>query len=244
MHTVGMVPPLSTEELTIHALSERTGVPITTLRMYQQRRLIEPPVRRGRVGLYGPSHVERLTLIDHLQTRGYSLAAIVDLIDRAGTGSGGTDLQAVVGEAIPALGAEQPVRMTLPELIHALPIKDFTLDLVKRCQDLGLVELSGDGVIVNFPSFLRVGQTLAQLNVPGQVIIDAYEKLREEMGSVADDFATMFDQHIGQTSDLVTQGKQLEQLAEAAIDVVTTELRRALRAKAEERLAATNLPSR
>jgi prophage maintenance system killer protein len=39
------------------------------------------------------------------------------------------------------------------------------------------------------------------------------------------------------TGGAVTQGEQLEQLAEAAIDMVTTELRRALRTKAEKRLA-------
>jgi DNA-binding transcriptional MerR regulator len=226
---------LPLEELTIAELSARANVPVTTVRMYQQRRLLDPPVRRGRVGLYGRSHLERLAMIDRLQQRGYSLAAIGDLLERSLTETT-ADLQGLLGDAIPALHAEEPIRMTLVELIQELPIVDFTLELVQRCQNLGLVELSTDGVIVHYPSFLRVGKTLAAMNVPGQVIIDAYERLRHEMASVANDFAVIFETHIVRGENLVVQSQQLETLAEAAVDVVTTELRRALRLQAEQRL--------
>jgi DNA-binding transcriptional MerR regulator len=44
---------------------------------------------RGRLGLYGPGHVQRLQLIARLQCRGYSLAGILDLL---GAWESGTDL--------------------------------------------------------------------------------------------------------------------------------------------------------
>jgi DNA-binding transcriptional MerR regulator len=68
-------------DLTIEQLVAEVGLPYTTIRMYQNRGLLPPPERRGRVGYYGPDHLARLRLIAQLQDRGYSLAAIKDLVD-------------------------------------------------------------------------------------------------------------------------------------------------------------------
>ena len=51
-------------------------------------RLLPPPERQGRVGLYGDRHVQRLQLISRLQRRGYSLAGIRDLLGGLGERNG------------------------------------------------------------------------------------------------------------------------------------------------------------
>jgi DNA-binding transcriptional MerR regulator len=235
--------------ITIDELSARSGLPVTTLRMYQQRKLLSPPERRGRVGYYDESHIERLTVIGRLQGRGYSLASIVDLLGKGldsgaeSNGAVGAGLRAVLGDAVPALLEEAPISMTLSELFGSFPVHDFSLELVARVQALGLIEVVRDGVVVKFPSFLRVGHTLAGMGVPAAVIIDSYVRLRDEMAAVAADFAGLFDTHIKPTptgvADMALQAQQLENLANAAVDVVSTELRRALRAEAETRLGVT-----
>ena len=54
---------------------------VDTIRFYQKRRLLPPPVREGRIGWYGPDHADRLRRIRDLQTRGFSLAVIRRLVD-------------------------------------------------------------------------------------------------------------------------------------------------------------------
>src|SRR5262245_20009526 len=72
---------------TIDDLAAQTGVPSRTIRFYQAKGALPPPVRRGRVAYYDDSHVERLRLVAHLQDRGLSLRAIRDLFQRTEGGS-------------------------------------------------------------------------------------------------------------------------------------------------------------
>ena len=82
------------EPLTIDELARQVALPVRTIREYHTMRLLPPPERRGRVGLYGPRHVQRLELITRLQRRGYSLAGIRDLL---GAWESGSDLTTLLG---------------------------------------------------------------------------------------------------------------------------------------------------
>lgn len=64
----------------IEALATQTGVSTRNIRAYQSLGLLVPPALSGRVGLYGPEHVERLRAITRLQRRGFSLAGIRELL--------------------------------------------------------------------------------------------------------------------------------------------------------------------
>ena len=77
------------EQLTIDDLARLVQLPVRTIREYHTMRLLPPPERRGRLGMYGSRHVQRLQLITRLQRRGYSLAGIRDLL---AAWESGTDL--------------------------------------------------------------------------------------------------------------------------------------------------------
>ncbi|HEX6568398.1 MAG TPA: MerR family transcriptional regulator [Acidimicrobiales bacterium] len=81
-------------ELTVDELARQVGLPVRTIREYQTMGVLPPPARRGRVGIYGPTHLARLRLIARLQARGYSLAGIRDLL---GAWRDGADLGEVLG---------------------------------------------------------------------------------------------------------------------------------------------------
>jgi DNA-binding transcriptional MerR regulator len=66
--------------MTIDEIARQADIPVRTIREYQTIGLLPAPDKRGRVGIYGGSHLTRLALIDRLQQRGYSLAAIRDLL--------------------------------------------------------------------------------------------------------------------------------------------------------------------
>ncbi|HET9771126.1 MAG TPA: MerR family transcriptional regulator, partial [Acidimicrobiia bacterium] len=68
-------------ELTIDELARTAGTSVRNVRVYQDRGLLPPPERRGRLGVYGPDHLRRLKLVLRMLDRGYPLAAIRELIE-------------------------------------------------------------------------------------------------------------------------------------------------------------------
>jgi DNA-binding transcriptional MerR regulator len=60
----------------VEELAARAGVSVDTIRFYQARGLLEPPERRGRVGVYSERHAERLRRIRDLKEKGLTLATI------------------------------------------------------------------------------------------------------------------------------------------------------------------------
>jgi DNA-binding transcriptional MerR regulator len=244
VHTVRVAPKPSTshgpEELSIAQLSERSGVPITALRMYQQRKLLAPPERRGRNGVYSTAHLERLAVIDRLQKRGYSLAAILDVLSQP---EGGLDK--LIDSEVPTL-ADNSVTMSLVELVGRLPAADFSLDTLERTQRLRLIELKGSDVIVHQPAFLTAGSALTAMGVPSASILDAYESLRDHVAAIASEFAGIYDEHVAELAsgpDLDAAAAQLDQLTRIAVEVVSSELRSALREITKQRLAKMTSPT-
>ncbi len=64
-------------DLDIAEVAERTGVPASTLRFYEQKGLIAAVGRRGLRRLFDPSVLERLALIAIGRSSGFSLDEIV-----------------------------------------------------------------------------------------------------------------------------------------------------------------------
>ena len=67
----------------VEELAEQADVSVDTIRFYQKRRLLPPPRREGRLGFYGPEHLERLARIRDLRRRGLTLALIGRLVREA-----------------------------------------------------------------------------------------------------------------------------------------------------------------
>lgn len=241
------------EEMTIDELARTAGVVVSTVRLYQNRRLLPPPERRGRVGWYGPGHLRRLRFIAQLQERGFSLAAIRELLDGLDQGASlGTLLG--LGDAPSTWVPEPPRRMALSELAEHLPDVELDTRLAQRVASLGLVEPAAADddqaaggaqpeddddpeVLVNNPSFLRIGRELLSLGVPADVILDEYEALRDQADTIAGRFTAVFRAHVwepfveggmpaGEIDGVVDA---LEQLGGLAEDVVVMALRDAIR---------------
>jgi len=225
------------EEWTIDQLAQSAGVVVSTIRLYQNRGLLPPPVKRGRVGFYDAAHLGRLRLVGELQDRGFSLAGIKALLEGMDRGE---SLQAVLGlDGGPSTWApERPETMTLPELAGYLPEVELDAELARRTIALGLLDFTPDGaeVIVRSPSFLRVGSELAALGVPPDVILDEYERLREDTARIAERFTQVFRLHLWEpfvergmaAADVARLVGALEKLGPLAEAVVETSLRNAL----------------
>ena len=65
----------------ISVAAELTGMHPQTLRVYEQRGLVNPGRSRGNTRLYSQADIERLNLINRLTDEGINLAGVVRILD-------------------------------------------------------------------------------------------------------------------------------------------------------------------
>ena len=181
-------PADAPDELTIDDLARRVELPVRTIREYHTMRLLPPPLRQGRVGLYGGRHIERLQLIARLQRRGYSLAGIRDLLGAWESGSDLTTLLGVGGGEAPL--DETPLRLTRAELLDRLPALDA--GALSRARQSGLIRPHGDDhFLVRSPALLGLVAEGVHLGVPLGEMLDFAETLSEDLAALADKLARL-----------------------------------------------------
>jgi len=204
------------EPLTIDDLARQVQLPVRTIREYHTMRLLPPPERRGRLGLYGTRHVQRLQLITRLQRRGYSLAGIRDLL---GAWENGTDLTTLLGvdESQAALD-ETPLRLSRAELLQRLPALDpGALD---RARQTGLVRPYGeDHFVVRSPALLGLVADWVEAGVSLDQALDVIEVLTGDLGVLAGKLAGLIVGRVwdpvsatsraGQLPDMLRRGRPL-----------------------------------
>jgi len=155
-------------------------------------RLLPPPERRGRVGLYGAEHVQRLQLIARLQRRGYSLAGIRDLL---GAWESGTDLTTLLGvDQGQAVLDETPLRLTRAELLRRLPALEYSMD---RASQAGLVRSHGaDHFIVRSPALLGLAADWVRAGVPLAEVLAVIGALTGDLDALARTLAVLITDRV------------------------------------------------
>jgi DNA-binding transcriptional MerR regulator len=217
-------------QVTIDELAQEAGIPSSTVRMYQNRGLLPPPERRGRVGYYDRNHRDRLRLIAHLQERGFSLSAIKEALD---AWSGGMSLDHLLGlgEVAPQLTRE-PLRLAPEEFAARFNGVELTQDDMMRAVEVGLIQLDGADVVIPHPSFADIGPSVARIGVPVSEILDEYAALRQAVEAIAERFRSVFERHVWSrfesegmpTEDIARLTSDAAALSSLATAVVTTEL--------------------
>ncbi len=232
-------------ELTIDELAQRAQLPVRTLREYHTMRLLPPAGRRGRVGVYGDQHVERLELIARLQRRGYSLAGIRDLL---GAWDAGTDLTTLLGVGSgPAALDEAPLLITRAELADRLPPP--AADTIDRAAAAGLIVARGDDhFVVRSPALLALVGDGVRAGVPLDQILGLTATLTGGLGALADDLAGQLEEILrplaaagdaGQLASLLQRWRVLWQ--QGAASILTDRLGAALVARADDERGADGL---
>jgi DNA-binding transcriptional MerR regulator len=228
--------------MTIDELARAAGTKVSTIRLYQQRGLLPPPAIEGRVGFYDETHAARLRLVADLQTRGFSLAAIRELAD---SWESGRDLGALLGVERALGGAS--ARRTVPrsELDQRFPELVEHPALIERFEALGVARLLSDDEVEVDSGFLDLGATIHELGVPVAVMLDEFERVDEFATETAGRYVGLFERYVwepfvsaGMPNQAVEQAANaIGVLREAAIDVVSGALRRAVDAAAADAVA-------
>lgn len=226
---------------TIDELASATGVPSRTIRFYQAKGALPPPVRRGRIAYYDDSHAERLRLVAHLQDRGLSLRAIRDLFQQ----SEGTDVSVSewlgVGEQLlsSAWTDDRPRVCTEEDLTHLLggPMRPGMLAELGR---LGLVRREGNTpgtYLVASPMLLQLAIKLQSAGVELDSAHIAQEILRRQLARAADELVEYFVKHVPDAEGPEAVSRSIEALRTVGADAVRLifgqEIERALRSAVE-----------
>ena len=146
------VPPV----LGIDELARRCETTVRTIREYQTLGLLPAPQKVGRSATYDDAHVVRLRTIARLQDRGYSLAAIGDLLQAWETGH---TLPAVLGvtAAEATTVDEMPTIVDIAELARDMPAVFGTAAKVRNAVKAGLIDRDRDGAcVVRSPAMLQL----------------------------------------------------------------------------------------
>ncbi len=238
---VARVAP-NAREYRVDELAREAGTTVRNVRAYQDRGLLPPPRRQGRVGLYSDAHLARLRLIADLLGRGYTLANIAELVS---AWERGRNVGAVLGlEA--ALGGpwdDHPVEfVTAAELAAGFGegVEPFIADAV----DVGLLEQHPDGRFrVTNPAALEVGKVLVAAGVPLVAVLDVARALRTDVADVGQRFVALVEDHVVAPLGAPLAAADLQRLAAlvAALrplvtTLVHTELARAMDEEIRRRL--------
>ena len=249
-------------EYRIDDLARHAGMSVRNVRAYQDRGLLPPPRREGRIALYSESHLARLRVIGALLERGYTLANIAELV---GAWQSGQDVGDLLGLETVLAGrwAERPtVVVDAAELAERFGAG--AADLVEAAIDAGILEPcppeeidgargadgEGDGAggaTVRFrvpnPAAIDVGELLAGAGVPLDEVLGAARRMREHVGAVACDFVALVEDHVFDAlgdrippAEVGRLADLVRRLRPLATQVVETELARAMEDEIGRRL--------
>jgi DNA-binding transcriptional MerR regulator len=224
-------------EYRIDELARRAGATVRNIRVYQDRGLLPPPRRDGRVGIYTDAHLARLRLIGQLLKRGYTFATIGELLsvwERGGDIAEILDLESAV--ALP-WSDEIPAYIT-PARLAEMFGAEATAANIARAVELGLLEPDGaqgaEGARYRVPSLrlLNAGAELVSVGIPLAAVLDLAEHLRTQVDAAARDLAGTVTRYVlaGRLHDGRLQGqdiadvaaitRRLRPLAQTAVDAL------------------------
>lgn len=229
-------PATPATQLTVEQLAVAVDLPTSTIRMYQTKGLLHPPRRQGRTARYDRSHLDRLRLVQRLQTRGFSLPAIAELIAARERGANVATVLGLTGSA----GPDDWIPLRLRDLRKLIPARDLRPRLLRRAGELGMLRWRR-GRPHTRRWALESGIRVVNLSVPPDEVLDQLERLRAVTDGIAADFVGVFERRLwpqlaadAAAEDQLNQVRALLlELTETAETVVLGALREAIREAAE-----------
>ncbi len=180
----------------ISELAQHTGVSVRSIRFYHQLGILQRPSRSGRTGWYDEGHVARLGLIRRLQTRGYSLAAIADIV--ASQVPSVIAAEPVGGDhSVNEAAGGGPLVLDHDEVRAQVPIVAAEPHLLTEMVELGLLEpVSERSFCVPQPPLWRAGVALVGRGVPVRTVLQELVRLRADLGAIAERLAKIIERDV------------------------------------------------
>ena len=184
-------------ELTIDRLAQLAGMTVRNVRAHQSNGLLPPPVLRGRTGVYGGEHLDRLRLIRDMQAAGFNLRAIGQILEAM-----------PAGVAADVLGFERSLRtawieeahdvVSVADLLARFPGAESLADLVGDEPDAMITPREDGRLEIHSPTLLRAAETLWRLGIPLAAARQVQQQLASHAESIAGAYVRLFLEEIWQ----------------------------------------------
>jgi DNA-binding transcriptional MerR regulator len=180
----------------VDELARRAGTTVRNVRAYQERGLLPPPRREGRVALYDEAHLGRLRVVNRLLDRGYTSANIAELLTGWETGR---DLAGVLGleTALSELWPAAPPRpVSRQEIGRLFGCEDDTGALVGRLVAAGLITRDDGTLTVSSPRVLHAAAGLVAAGVPLPTVLSLATEATSALDRLAGDLVRQIIAHV------------------------------------------------
>ncbi len=231
----------------IDELARLAGTTVRNIRAYQDRGLIPPPRREGRVGVYSESHLARLRLIGQMLGRGYSLANIGELLEAWEGGQELGDLLGLEAALTEPWAQHTPIVVSLEELAELFGVSDnlgAAANILSVALEEGLIRSEDDRYVVDNPGLLRVGAELVAAGVPAGAVLERRRALVAELDVVAAGFVDLVANHVFEplgepipAADVPRLADLVRRLRPLAGEAVAIELAEAMDRQVQARLS-------
>ena len=234
---------LEAMEYTIDELARAADTTVRNVRAYQDRGLMDPPERRGRVGIYTQTHLGRLRLISHLLGRGYTLANVQELLRALVDGQ---ELHAILGleKAINSpWSTEKPQHYAYLSLVRMFGTA-ISIEALNKAVALGLLEADGLGYNCRSPRLLEAGAAFAKAGFPLGDVLQVIDMARPLLQQVSDKLIGLAvgeldrygDGNLPPAEDMPRLVETIWHIRPLAMVMIETEMRRALELSANKYL--------
>jgi DNA-binding transcriptional MerR regulator len=201
-------------EYRIGELAREAGITVRTLRYYQERKLLPPPRRAGRISWYSQTHVNRLRVIGQLLERGHTLGGIGELLSAWEQGYDLADLLGFERAMTAPWSDETPVPVGADDL-SALFNGQLTPEVLEEAVRLGYIDIAGDRVIHVSRRLLDIATVLAREGIPLPAILAAGRELQSGLDKMASLFVEIVVTHVLDHGSGAPPPHEVARLAEA-----------------------------
>lgn len=233
----------------VDELARAASVSVDTIRFYQAKRLLPPPTRIGRVGVYGDEHLERLQEIRELQGRGFTLGVIGRMVRRELDRADEALVEAVVAGSDERRPDGTPEEfLTLTELGERAGVPAALLEALEKEGILVPRRHEGEGRYTDADRVaLGAGLRLLEYDMPLGEVLELARLHGQSARALAERAVELFDRNVRQAlrreggGDAEAAARLVEAfdaLLPATVSLVAHHFRRILLAVAQEHIEA------
>ncbi len=242
------------KEYTIDELAQVGGSTVRNIRAYQDRGILPPPFKKGRVGIYNTAHLTRLRLITDLLEKGFSMSNINEMIIawQSGQDIGQLlGLEQILGEP---WSEEIEEIITLEQLIQLFGTSMSESELrnaLDLAVELNILSLDSQKLIVKKPQMFKAGVILFNSGVPILDILNLAKTLELSVENIAKEMVATVSRHLLPSEDEILPKelvpkvtKLIQDIKPLAKNIVDAELSRCMekeiRTQVNEQLLKTS----
>ncbi|GAC1330702.1 MAG: MerR family transcriptional regulator [Mycobacteriales bacterium] len=198
-------------EYRVDDLAAAAGTTVRNVRVYQDRGLLPPPRREGRVGVYTEAHLARLRLIGALLDRGYTFSHIGEFISAWQHGRDLTDVLGLADVLTTPWSDEIADYVTGKQLLDLFGPDAPVPELLARALSQRLLEVEGERFRVRSPRLLHAGAELVAAGIPLPAVLHLDEALAGDLDRIARRLVQLVADHFfaGRPAGWAPQGDAL-----------------------------------